>query len=333
MGCNQQDVSQSFWDKTEQSASSRIISGSLEVSDSINLHEHFGMINPGRLLQNQDFFIVTDQPSDEYSQIYLITKSELELHQIIRITHGRGPGEMLSLQGLAVNDETLLLTDMNLQKILLFDLNGTFEKEVVTDFFMFGHNQFRSDGLMILFSNPLDFTGNPLFFLVNTDGQRVDTFGDISEQDFNHLKVYGYNAIDEHSNFYYAGYSEHIIKKWSPDGQELFSVGTVGNPESDFNYISSMNDDVRIMGYAEGGYYSATQVFLGENYIWIEHAGDIGFEPSRYLDAYSRENGSYQFSYTRPTHTARSMLASEGVFYSLEYFDDDLHLVQYKITE
>jgi len=336
IGCNQQDGLQSFWNKTEQSASSRIISGSLVVSDSVNLHERYGMINPVRLLQNQNFFIVTDQPSSEYSQIYIIKKSDLTLQQIIRISHGRGPGEieMQSLRSLAVNQESLLLSNMNLQKLVVFDFDGNVIKEAVTDFFMMGRNQFRSDGLTVLFSNPMNFAGNPLFFLVNTDGQRVNTFGEISERDFNHLTVYGYNALDEHNNFYYASYAEHIIKKWSPDGQELFSVGTVGNPESDFNYISSMRgEDVRIMGYAEGGYYSTSHIFLCEEYIYIEHAGDIFFEPSRYLDVYNREDGMYQFSYTRPTHRARGMLESDGVFYGLEDFDDEMHLVQYRINE
>jgi hypothetical protein len=334
ISCDQQENFQSFWDKTEQSVSSRVISGSLEVFDSVNLHERFDMINPGRLLQNQDYFIITDRPSSEYSQIYIISKSEMTLHKIVRITHGRGPGEVLSLQGLAVNQESLLLSDMNLQKIVLFDLDGNFIKEVVTDFFMFGKNQFRSDGLMVLFSNPMNYNGDPLFFLIDTDGRSVDTFGNISEQDFSHLKVYGNNVIDKQNNFYYASYAEHILKKWSPDGQKMFSVGTVGNPESDFNYISSMNgEDVRIMGYAEGGYYSTSHIFLCEEYICIEHAGDIDFEPSIYLDLYSREDGTYQFSYNRPTPRARGMLLSDGVFYGLQYFDDEMHLVQFRISE
>ena len=336
IGCNKQNVQQSFWDRTEQTAQSRSIVGSIEVSNSVNLKERFGMVNPRRLLQNQDFFIITDQVSTVYSHIYIISKEELTVHQNIRITHGRGPGEinMQSLRNVAVNHSYLMISDMNLQKIVLYDLDGNFINEVLTDFFMFGNNQYRSDDLMVLFSNPLNFNGNPLFSIVNSDGQRVDTFGDINEQDFNHYKAYGNIAIDKKDNIYYAGFAEHFIKKWSPDGQLLFSIGTVENPESEFNYISSMHgDDFRIMGYAEGAFYSTAHVFLCEEYICIEHAGDVDFEPSVYLDMYSKEDGAYQFSYTRPSHRAGGLLFTDGVFYGLQYFDDEMHLIQYEISE
>ncbi|MCC5925654.1 MAG: hypothetical protein JJU41_03755 [Bacteroidetes bacterium] len=336
IGCNPHDESSSFWDKSEQTANTRIISGSFEVTDSLNLNERFGILNPTRLHQNEDFFIIADRPSSDYALIYIITKSSLSLHQTIRISYGRGPGEVepQSLRSLAVNQGNVLLSDMNQQKIVRFDLDGNFIHEVVTDFFISGKNAFRSDGLMLLFSNPIRYLGNPLFFLINTDGQPEGTFGDINEQDFNHLSLYGYLDIDEHDNLYYAGFAEHIIKKFSPQGEELFSVGTVGNPESDFNYISSVSGEtLRIMGYAEGAYYSATHLFVCGDFLCVEHAGDVDFEPSSYVDLYDRDDGTYQFSYIRPTHRARGMLMSDGFYYTLHYFDDDIHLVRYSITE
>ena len=104
--------------------------------------------------------------------------------------------------------KTDYFTFKNMQNIVIYDFDGNLIKESVTDFFMMVRNQFRSEGLIVLFSNFINFAGNPLFFLVNTDGQRVDSFGEIRDGDFNHLKVYEYNAIDELDNIYYASFSE-----------------------------------------------------------------------------------------------------------------------------
>ncbi len=281
-----------FLHKVPQTATERVVDSRLVATDSLRLSD-YDVLTPRRILVDVDWIFVDDVGE---GRILAVAKEDFETHRFIGRGTGEGPGEMSRFRGFDVLDGELVLANRpgRLSRY-------TFEGELVGEL-VIGQHPVRiaavGDGAVAVL-DPLN--GDHLLTVVNATGGATGGQGMVPNPAAElrmawHLRSMG--AIDYHDgHIYFAGFSESLIKKYSLDGELVYSVATIDNHSSELNYMESESESVIAAGYTEQALYSALNIRVYGRYSLVQPVRDDAGEVLRYLDAYDATTGKYEGSY------------------------------------
>lgn len=112
---------------------------------------------------------------------------------------------------------TVVISSIKMQKIQKWNTEGNFIDEFRFKNLHPRRIRLRSDNNMVILSNFFFVNGERnLIQVINSEGKPASGFGKVTEENYSSLKAEGYMLLDEEDNVYYAGYSEHVFKKWDP---------------------------------------------------------------------------------------------------------------------
>jgi hypothetical protein len=327
IGCSHNVKKNPFLEKSQQELSERIDKGSLAIVDSLQLLDQYGLLDVAGLNINEFALFIGDYSN---STISVIDKETFELIRRVEIQEGRGPGELLRIGAFDVNSNYLVVGNENERKIQFWNMKGEFVSEFISEEFSPHRININSNNHAIILST---ISATHLFNEINSSGEYVSGFGQINSSEYNPLMFSGSTVTDDKDNYYYAGFSEHILKKWDADGNLQFSVSSIDNFPGEINYATfSGNDEQRVYRYSEHGYFSAIGSTIYKDYWLILHGGVSGDEDQiPLLDIYSTNNGKYLNSFSIPYRAGRGQIAAnDNYIFMLHDINDETYLVVYR---
>jgi len=228
------------------------------------------------------------------SKVLALDGAALSPLRIIGREPGQGPGQV-QRPFVLLSDSTIVFADENQRKIAQYDVSGRFVDE------------FRIPGVYpsdvtVLKDRLLVFTTSPrpyLFNWVNGKGDVVDGFQVADATNTNTLKYTG-SITSDAEHVYFVGYGEPLIKKYTADGEQVFSVTTVDNLPSEVNYMSFGSGEQHISRFTEHALHSSIGVEVFGPYLIVLPYNDIDGNVHRAIDVYSSEDGRYLKSYRMP---------------------------------
>lgn len=271
-----------FISKEIQETGQRTVKGSLTAIDSVNLSK-FNLYDASSIKMNKTHVFVKDT---EDFKIVAIQKNDFDSHYTIDLQEGKGPREILQIQSFDVKDSTMVILDENQSKVLIFELPDIFKKEFTLEKVMPHRIRILNSKSFILFT---PMVGSEfLFNRMNIHSESFSFFENVPSQ-HNPMVYEGFiNTQDD--NFYYAGYSEPMLKKYSSDGEIIYSVATIDNFDTEANYLES--DDGAIMGYTPGALFSTSEFDIYQDYWLVLPYNNDDLSPT-YLDIYDEKSGQY----------------------------------------
>jgi len=314
-----------FTSKQSQTVS-RVVGDTLKVLDKKNLKD-LNLERASQLSVTDDniFFIYFSK-----GQIIRFDASTLELDKIITIPKGRGPGESERFKKIDVHGNKILLTDSNQSKILVYSTNGQFIKEFKISGISFDRVDFIDEQRFWVKSMILN---DNLFHLIDLDGNHLKSF---QKKDLK-VHIFQYTGHIEYfdGGFYFAGYSEPLIKKYTDsDHNEVeFSVSMIDEYDASANYVVSTSGDYRLTQFTPGALYSAKDIAVDNRYVYIPMDNNKDRD-HKFIDIYSSNSGEYLSSY--PTKFYVTQIAiNEDSIYTIEYDHEkeSFWLVKYNKTD
>jgi len=178
-----------------------------------------------------------------------------------------------------------------------------------------------------LVSDPTSSTH--LFNIVNEEGKTERGFVRTELGRLTPLHYEGDIAFDgEH--LFFAGVPESLIKKYTLDGRQLFSVATIDNYPSEINYVQFEASGGRMaMGYAPGALLSTAVIEVYDGYLLTVPIHDYDQTTFSYIDVYDAENGRYLATYDLARMPQSLAVDAKGI-YTLEYEGNDAYLKRYE---
>lgn len=320
-GCENKSTTEYFLNsKYPQVSNERLIKDTLILSDSLILQETYGMNLPGSIRIDEQYLYIADPIPDQ--KVFVIDKNSLDHKYTISPNEGRGPEEITGIGAIDISTSKVIIAAENLFKIQIWDQTGEFIKEFILD--GIGPHRINSwdDGYITILS-PSSPKNDNVFHTMDGDGNLVMEFGAVSNDSFNPLKYSGATTIDG-DYFFYAGFSEHILQKWTREGELKFSRSTIEDYPSELNYVTFESGEQRSVRYSETGFYSAIGLFIYDDHIIIMHGGDRNDPAYRQLlDFYSKTNGDYQFSLEVPYNASSGSFAVDDEYIYVMHKNDN----------
>lgn len=313
---------QNFLDREVQSQAEREVSSLGNPVEILNFSD-FDIYSPGTLEQNStDLFMIN---FGSYSIIKL-PKNNFESPEIISFGEGSGPGELQSLQSLAVGVERLYAGDPRQRRIVVTDTDGAYIRDIEARFspdnlvyadkdLLLNYNAHQQDNLFTFYDIPSD----------SVSGFEEIDFG------FNEVMKYpGYISINQ-SSIYFAGYSEPMLRKYSWDGELQFSKATVDNFDTSNQYEERTMGDNRIVTFSEDALFSSMDLSQKGDHIYLipYHNGN---SDHKFIDLYSSVNGRYLKSFSLEYYP-RKITTDDDFIYLLAQDGEDNLLVKYRYPD
>ncbi|MCC5905538.1 MAG: hypothetical protein JJU13_04995 [Balneolaceae bacterium] len=324
--CSHEEAKNPFLIKESQNITDRILIGSMAIKDSLLLYEAFGMINASVLNMDNNNLYIRD--ASALNKIFVIDKKTFEYKHTISPAQGRGPGEITAIGTFDVFSPYIIITDGSLMKIQIWKTDGRFVNEFILDEISPHRlNMWENERITIL--SATSSGSDHLFHTIDKDGNRILSFGEISKDNYNPLMYSGSTLTDE-EYFYYAGFSEHILKKWDQEGNLEYSIATIDDFPGEANYVTFLSGEQRSFQYTETGYYSAIGFTVYNDYLMILHAGER-IRERQLLDFYDKHNGRYLASVELPYLSGSgSIVADDLHIYTLHMIDEEVYLGIYE---
>jgi len=326
--CSEYDKEHFFEDKDPQESSEREIRGELEIAEQISLYDQFEIYNASGLIVYGNTLFIADRSQ---LKVIGINTGSFEIEHSFSVPEGEGPEELTSLSPGSVSNGTFVFYDRRLSKFQFRDIKGTLIHEFISEELQPSRIRFLSNGNIITLSDPFRTGKNYMFHEMNQEGEVLSEFGKIDRDHFHTLMYPGSIEIDKNDNFYYAGFAEHILKKWDSDYRQIFSVTSIDDFPADLNYITFESGENRVFSYSEHGYFSAIGSAL-HNDFWLILQGGVSGDEHEYpkLDIYSQETGDYLYTYEIPYRATGSLAVDDQFIYLLHMIDHDTYLVMYE---
>ena len=281
-----------FLAKEEQPVQKRVVASYLAPVDSFPLSAYDAFESYS--IAVDDYWIYA--PIARSGRVLAVSKEDFESFRLIGRGTGEGPGEMKGLRGLDVSRHHIVLGNQP-HKVARFNKAGQLVGQHEID-----HRPSRlrvsQDGRVLTFDpNSPDY----LFRVLGVDGtvlhEMVDMSGTFEELGPGvSLRLSGF--VDFHDDHvYYACYSESLLKKFSLDGTEVFSVSTIDNHSSEANYAEAMMGEFRTWTYSDAAIFSTIRMEVYGRYCLLKSGRDADGVMPRCLDLYDTDTGRYVRSY------------------------------------
>lgn len=224
--------------------------------------------------ETQEFYRPRDLDFDSEGNIYILDSGNFKIRVFDSLgkfkfqfgKKGAGPGEMSEKTHRLkfICKDTLIILDGNLQRFTLFDKNGKYLKsysvETYIDDVVFLNNKF-------LYSNfILNKNHNPIHIYNKDKQKKIQSFGEVIEPSFNLFTLvedtpsqffFSYGgitnlAIDKYHNIYYKQEFPYLIKKYTIDGNKLFSFTRSTSFSTMSNYVFTKIGDEGVKWSTDG---------------------------------------------------------------------------------
>jgi len=304
-----------FFDHDKQPVSERTFRDGSEPYHILNFSE-MELFRPGNLDQNGTHLFLTDLAD---KAVIKVSKKNPADVQVFRLKEGKGPGEVLSVQGFAVNNEKIVIGDQSNKRLVIMNTDGSHTADVPVRFNP-TNIKLTNDNRIISF-NPIQQPH--LIMVYNSEGDSLKAFGPEKPGIESSMKYSGYFRYAEES-IYFTGYSESIIRKYNTDGDVQFSRSTIDNYDTSNNYENRSTGQFRAFGFSDDAVFSSRQLAVYDDLLFLipHHNGD---STRKFIDIYNAENGAYKES-IRLDVFARDLAVDEQHLYLLAADGDDITL-------
>jgi hypothetical protein len=310
---------QHFLDREAQAVSERESSPLENPLDVLNLSD-FDIYSPGTLEQNSTHLFLINYGMHSITKV---AKNNFDEPEVISFSEGSGPGELQSLQSLAVGEERLYTGDPRQQRIVVTDTDGTHIKDLSV--------RFSPDNLVYIDDDLiLNYNAHQQDYLFTVYHAGSDTTSGFEEIDFgfNEIMKYPGHISVKDSFIYFAGYSEPLLRKYSFDGTLQFSRANIDNFDTSDHYVERTMGDNRVVGFSDEALYSSLDVSIYKDHLIVIPYHN-GINENRYLDLYSTDDGDY-IKTLSPEFHPRKIAVDENHLYMLAREGDDNILLKYR---
>ncbi len=308
-----------FFAKTPQPTDTRLIKAHLHAIDSLNLST-FGIYEPQGLRWMHGYVLLFDRA---LGKIAVFDSKLQEKPFFIGKGRGEGPGEVIGINDMdAYNDRVFLFSGVrvvgwSIAGDLLVDKKinvETYRGEILDD-----------EQLLVLSPTSPDY----LFNIVDREGKVIRGFVKTTLGKVTPLHYAGDLAFDGRY-LYFAGESESLLKKYTLDGRQLFSMATIDNFPSEGNYVQFESDEKSIaMGYSPWALFSTAMIEVYNGYLLAVPIHDANRRPISYIDVYATSNGHYLATYD-VTRMPEGLAVNTHGIYTLEREGEDVYLKRYR---
>jgi hypothetical protein len=298
-----------FLQKTKQSVEKRNFENKLELVQSKRLSE-LGVENPVGFVGSQDELFINDRGTHE---VKVIDKDSFKIKRTLTFNKGRGPGEIEQITDIDIAGNHLLINDSNSQKIVLYNKNGKYLKDIILYNITFDKIKlFTRDKLFVVST-----VGDPQYSIADFEGnilyEKI-----ININNSNPLCLTGSYFIDK-EEIYFGGYSESILKKYqmTEEMSQVFSRAFIENNLSEGNYFSRKSKDQSLWSFLPEAIYSSFDIGKYRD-LMIDVPAHNGDKKKKIVDFYNINNGDYMFS-SNTLHNPSKVQADNTHIYIIEY--------------
>ncbi|MGD8747668.1 MAG: hypothetical protein PVI44_04320 [Balneolaceae bacterium] len=309
-----------FTSRKPQSIEKRAYKDTLVPLDSLNLSK-VDLYESGTLRINKTHLFVKGK-----DKIVIISKDNFDNHKTITFKKGKGPQEILQLESFDVRDSLLTVLDERQNKVLTYRLPNVFEGENKFNKVMPHRIRILNRNSYLLFAPA---SSEYLFNEVNTKKGEVFRFGKLP-LNHNLLVFEGYIDV-KNNNIYYAGFSEPMLKKYSLDGDLLYSVATIDNYDTEANYVKSEDGNNLMIGFTPAAQFSTAGFDIFNNY-WFIIPYRLDNKLTGELDIYNKHSGKYLGTVDGLKARTRKIRADDNFIYAISQSQGDYVLTRYKNT-
>jgi hypothetical protein len=278
-----------YFDGNVQPVSDRIIESNLMPNSKLLL-EDFGVSSPLSIDVNSRDIII---PDFRENTISIINKDNLALRSEIKLSQGEGPGEVNRMNDVHATDEYLFVLDNSLSRILVLDYYGELLQEITINSNanrILAAPSISPEKIIVYSTNP----GQKIFSIFDMEGNLLSEFGDLSGETLNPMMLGGRVHSGEITNsVFFVGRAEPIIKGFSLEGDELFSVKNIDNYNSSTNYeVREFEDGSRASSFSEDALFSANYSDVDQKYIYVIPFHNDN-DQYKFIDIYNKTDGVY----------------------------------------
>lgn len=309
VGCSSNN-SDDFLKTLDQGVNQRTYIDTLELMQTKRLSD-FGIEYAAGLAANDEEIFVDVGGINE---IAVINKKNFEEEIRLSFRKGRGPGEIEQITGIDVNENKLLISNENSQKIILFDLEGNFLREITLSNMTFDEVKlFKNDQIFVAST-----IGDPTFSIINYSSEEAISNKSINIDKVNPLYFSG-SFLIENEALYFGGYSESILKKYNLENKidENYSRNFVENISSVNNYFTNSSGDQTLWGFTPEAQYSSFDLGLYQTKL-VDVPAHNGEKQKKVIDFYDSIDGEYLFS-SNTIHNPSQVISDNDFIYLIEY--------------
>ena len=307
-----------FFARTTQPIRERFIKASLHAIDSLNLSA-FEIYEPQRLCKTGRYLMLFDR---DLGKIAVFDRDLQERPFFIGKGQGEGPGELLGITDMDAYDDRVFL--FSGARVVGWSVSGELVLDKKMEVEAYRGEVVDENRLLILSPTSPDH----LFNLVNMEGKVIRGFVKTNLGQVSPLRYSGDLAFDGRS-FYFAGEPEPLLKKYTLDGQQLFSMATIDNLPSEGNYVQFEGGaESKVMGYSPYALFSTALIEVYDGYLLAVPIHDENRRRLSYLDVYATADGRYLATYDLAQMPQALAVDADGI-YTLEYHRGDAYLKRY----
>jgi len=320
--CSPNAAEGDFFTSTAQDAETRLIEHQIVAIDSFNMFDTYDISLLNDILVNNDTLLI---PYSSKMRIVRINFDEPLIFEYTSFEKGEGPGELRNMQGIDTNESGLLIADSQQNKTVLFSTSDESLKEQgVAPRTPHRISWVTTDTYVIL--SPISH--DKVFHVVSVSNGLQASFGTAVSPP-NPLMYEGRIRATE-DNLYYAGRSEPVLKKYTTQGDLVYSRATIDNFPTEGNYFTSEDPDFVMFRYTDWALYSTSHFTLSDAYWIVVPVPEEEFEEThQVIDLYHRSNGSYSHSIGLDRNLRLVALGTNYLFGIHITEDREYYLVRY----
>ncbi|MFU8812140.1 MAG: hypothetical protein ACNA78_04175 [Balneolaceae bacterium] len=280
------ETAATFFEKSSQPSTERQFVQDLKAVQQVDLHS-LDIFSPSFMKSANQYIFLSEA---DFRKVNVLDKDRLEVVYSFAKDEGSGPDEIRSFMHFDASQDKLALLDRGGLKILITDHDGNLINEFVLTTTRPSRLAFQGDDKLLLFSN---ITDDFLVNIVNLEGDILHQFVKLENVREHNPLQFGGRIFVQNDHFYFAGRPESILKKYTTEGELLFSKTTVDDWPSEHNYVTfPAGDDFTARRYSPGALWGFFNFDVWGDYIVAlpHHNGDPAFT---YIDIYSNETGDY----------------------------------------
>lgn len=265
-----------------QKTNDRMIAGTAEIGEFINLSKEADIFLPSSIAYSGDTVLFYDYGKN------VLTSVDTSLENITTLeARGRGPGEFISASDINLFDNNLYIADGRTGKISVYNTDLNFINDIQLD--IRAHRLAISDDGFIAMNSAFD--GNGLFVITDKSGNTKGKFesGHINPA----AGFYVQGTIKKVDAFlYYASLGMGLLKKYDARGNLIWSRETIKDYVITPMHVSSEGDGMSSVGMHPDRVYKVISMFVFDDFIYALHAGKQA-RSSPFIDIYETESGDY----------------------------------------
>ncbi|NBB99263.1 MAG: hypothetical protein GVY15_00145 [Bacteroidetes bacterium] len=289
--CGEKEIEteEDFFARTPQELTERVVSTHISMIDSVDIFTAYDLGSMFTFTAMGDTLYI---PAGADVGVVRASGKEPTVYDVLPLRRGEGPGEVENTQDMDRKGSRLVVSDTRQGKIVVLQTDGTVEKEIRTNE-LSPHKISLFDPNQAVILSPISHD-NVLHVISIEEGYRR-SFGP-SGTPHNPLRYAGQIQSDG-KHIFYAGLSEPILKKYTIDGELIYSRATIDNYDTGGNYITSEDSEYAMFRYTDWAVYSAYQFALTDRYLVINPVPSEDFpDTHQILDLYHKEDGEYSHS-------------------------------------